>query len=157
MTLKDKRTVLLRPAVSSDGAEIRNLFHSMSDEDVTTRFFRTVRGLSAADVQRLCNVNFENEVAFVAVAGTRENPQIVAQSLLLHRPVDQPRRDRVHGQPALAGLRPRRRAAAADDRARQGARRARLRRGDHVDQRAHDQAGERRVVERAGRVRRRRR
>ena len=80
VTLKDKRTVLLRPAVSSDGAEIRNLFHSMSDADVTTRFFRAVRGLSADDVQRLCNVNFENEVAFVAVAGTRENPKIVAQS-----------------------------------------------------------------------------
>jgi acyl-CoA hydrolase/GNAT superfamily N-acetyltransferase len=80
VTLRDKRTVLLRPAVSSDGAEIRNLFHSMSVEDVKTRFFRTVRGLSSADVQRLCNLNFENEVAFVAVAGTRENPEIVAQS-----------------------------------------------------------------------------
>ena len=80
VTLKDKRTVLLRPAVSSDAAEIRNLFHGMSVEDVKTRFFRTVRGLSDSDVQRLCNVNFENEVAFVAVAGTRENPQIVAQS-----------------------------------------------------------------------------
>ena len=79
-TLRDGRTVLLRPAVSSDGAEVRNLFHSLSDQDVTTRFFRAVRGLSAADVQRLCNVNFENEVAFVAVAGTRENPQIVGQS-----------------------------------------------------------------------------
>ncbi len=80
VTLKDKRTVLLRPAVSSDAAEIRNLFHGMSVEDVKTRFFRTVRGLSDSDVQRLCNVNFENEVAFVAVAGTRENPEIVAQS-----------------------------------------------------------------------------
>jgi acyl-CoA hydrolase/GNAT superfamily N-acetyltransferase len=80
VTLKDQRTVLLRPAVSSDAAEIRNLFHGMSVEDVKTRFFRTVRGLSSADVQRLCNLNFENEVAFVAVAGTRENPEIVAQS-----------------------------------------------------------------------------
>jgi acyl-CoA hydrolase/L-amino acid N-acyltransferase YncA len=80
VTLKDKRTVLLRPAVSSDGAEIRNLFHGMSSQDVTTRFFRAVRALSAEDVQRMCNVNFENEVAFVALAGTRENHRIVAQS-----------------------------------------------------------------------------
>jgi RimJ/RimL family protein N-acetyltransferase len=79
-TLKDRRTVLLRPAVASDGAGIRDLFHSMSDTDVTTRFFRAVRSLSTDDVQRLCNVNFENEVAFVAVTGTRENPRIVAQS-----------------------------------------------------------------------------
>ena len=80
VVLKDKRSVLLRPAVSTDGDSVRDLFHSLSEEDVFTRFFRTVRALSANDVQRLCNVNFENEVAFVAVTGSRENPQIVAQS-----------------------------------------------------------------------------
>jgi len=80
VVLKDKRSVLLRPAVSTDGDSIRDLFHSLSEEDVFTRFFRTVRALSGNDVQRLCNVNFENEVAFVAVTGTRENPQIVAQA-----------------------------------------------------------------------------
>jgi acyl-CoA hydrolase/GNAT superfamily N-acetyltransferase len=80
VVLKDKRSVLLRPAVSTDGDSVRDLFHSLSEEDVFTRFFRTVRALSSNDVQRLCNVNFENEVAFVAVTGSRENPQIVAQS-----------------------------------------------------------------------------
>ncbi len=80
VVLKDKRSVLLRPAVTTDGDSIRDLFHSLSEEDVFTRFFRTVRALSGNDVQRLCNVNFENEVAFVAVTGTRENPQVVAQS-----------------------------------------------------------------------------
>lgn len=78
--LKDKRSVLVRPAVSSDADDIRNLFHRLSERDVYTRFFRKVRGLSNKEVQRLCNVNFENEVAFVALTGTRENPQIVAQS-----------------------------------------------------------------------------
>ncbi len=122
MTLKDRRTVLLRPTVSSDAAEIRNLFHGMSVEDVKTRFFRTVRGLSDSDVQRLCNVNFENEVAFVAVAGTRENPQIVAQSCYFIDPSDRPRRDRVHRlSPRVAGLAASGAAhAAADGRARQG-------------------------------------
>ncbi len=80
VTLKDRRTVLLRPAVAPDGNDIRNLFHQLSDRDVFTRFFRHVRGLSNRDVQRLCNVNFENEIAFVAVSGTRENPQIVGQA-----------------------------------------------------------------------------
>ena len=37
VTLKDKRTVLLRPAVSSDAAEIRNLFHGMSVEECDRR------------------------------------------------------------------------------------------------------------------------
>jgi len=78
--LKDGRSVLLRPAVSTDGNGIRDLFHSMSESDVYTRFFRKVRELSGQDVQRLCNVDFENEVAFVAVTGPRENPEIVAQA-----------------------------------------------------------------------------
>ena len=72
--------MLLRPAVSSDGEAIRTLFHRLSERDVFTRFFRKVHGLSSKEVQRLCNLNFENEVAFVAVTGTREDPQIVAQS-----------------------------------------------------------------------------
>ena len=78
--LKDKRSLLLRPAVAADSNAIRDLFHSMSEGDVYTRFFRKVRELSGQDVQRLCNVNFENEVAFVAVSGTRENPRIVAHA-----------------------------------------------------------------------------
>jgi acyl-CoA hydrolase len=80
VALKDQRSVLLRPSASSDGEAIRQLFHRLPDQDVYTRFFRKVRGLSNKEVQRLCNVNFENEVAFVAATGPRENPQIVAHA-----------------------------------------------------------------------------
>lgn len=80
LTLKDGRTVMLRPASSSDAQGIRDLFHHLSEADVYTRFFRHVRGLSNAEVQRLCNVNYENEVAFVATAGTREESLIVGQA-----------------------------------------------------------------------------
>lgn len=86
VTLKDGRTVMLRPALSSDAQGIRNLFHHLSEADVYTRFFRHVRGLSNAEVQRLCNVNYENEVAFVATAGTREAPRIVGQSCYFINP-----------------------------------------------------------------------
>ena len=78
--VKDSRRVLVRPSTSSDGPGIRELFHQLTDRDRYTRFFRKVRGLSDRDVQRLCNVNFETEVAFVAAFGERENPQIVAQA-----------------------------------------------------------------------------
>lgn len=80
VALKDQREVLLRPATSSDGEAIRSLFHRLPERDVYTRFFRQVRGLSDKDIQRLCNLNFENEVAFVAVTGSRENSQVVAQA-----------------------------------------------------------------------------
>ena len=87
VTLKDGRTVLLRPSGSNDGDAIRDLFHRLSDRDRYTRFFRKVRGLSDRDVQRLCNMDFDNEVAFVAVSGTRENPQVVAQGCYFTDPV----------------------------------------------------------------------
>ncbi len=80
VTLKDNRSVLLRPALSSDAQGIRALFHHLSKADVFTRFFHNVRGLSDAEVERLCNVNYENEVAFVAISGSREESTIVGQS-----------------------------------------------------------------------------
>ena len=84
--LKDNRSVMLRPAMSSDAHGIRDLFHHLSEADVYTRFFRHVRGLSNAEVQRLCNLNYENEVAFVATAGSREESIIVAQSCYFVNP-----------------------------------------------------------------------
>lgn len=84
--LKDTREVLLRPAGAGDGDAVRKLFHQMPDRDVYTRFFRKVRGLSLADVQRLCNVNFETEVAMVAVTGSREQTEIVAHGLYVLDP-----------------------------------------------------------------------
>ena len=77
VTLKHDRTVMLRPATTSDAAGIRALFHHLTDEDIYTRFFRRVQGLSNKDVQRLCNLNYETEVAFVAATGPRENQEIV--------------------------------------------------------------------------------
>lgn len=86
IALNDMREVLLRPALSSDSEAIRQLFHHLSDRDVYTRFFHKVCSLSNQDVQRLCNVNFENEVAFVAVTGTRENHQVVAHAMYVVDP-----------------------------------------------------------------------
>lgn len=80
-TLKDGRPVLLRPALPTDGERVRDLFHRLPDRDVYTRFFRKIRSLSLKDVQRLCNLNDENEVALVAVVGPREDPQVVAHAL----------------------------------------------------------------------------
>jgi GNAT superfamily N-acetyltransferase len=56
---------------------MRELFHAMSEQNVYTRFFQRLKTLSFADAQQLCNVNFEDEVAFLAVAGEREHEEIV--------------------------------------------------------------------------------
>ena len=85
-TLKDGRDVLLRPAGPTDGDPVRDLFHRLPERDVYTRFFRKIKGLSLRDVQRLCNLDDETEVALVAVTGARENPMVVAHALYVVDP-----------------------------------------------------------------------
>jgi len=41
------------------------------------RFFRDLSALTYEEAQRLCNVDFEKDVAFVAVVGPRENEEII--------------------------------------------------------------------------------
>jgi acyl-CoA hydrolase/L-amino acid N-acyltransferase YncA len=69
--------LLIRPAHAADADALRALFHLLSPDDVYTRFFRRVRSLSYQDLQTLCNVNHETQVAFLAVTGPRENEVVV--------------------------------------------------------------------------------
>ncbi len=75
--LDGKSPLLIRPARASDAMAMKDLFYHMSQHDIYTRFFHPVKALSFNEAQRLCNVNFETEVAFVAAIGSRENEQIV--------------------------------------------------------------------------------
>jgi len=86
VNLKNGRPVMLRPAHASDAEGIRALFHTMPAEDVFTRFFRSVKSLSNGEVARLCNLNYETEVAFVAVEGPRENERVIGQSCYFVNP-----------------------------------------------------------------------
>lgn len=74
---KDGKTLRLRPARASDAMALKDLFHTLSSNDVYTRFFRRMAFLSYQDAQRLCNVDFEQDVAFVAVDGPRDHEVII--------------------------------------------------------------------------------
>jgi acyl-CoA hydrolase/RimJ/RimL family protein N-acetyltransferase len=74
--VRDGRELRVRPARASDGDAIREVFHDMSEDDVYTRFFRRLTCLSFVETQRLCNVNYDTEVAFVAVEGPPENERV---------------------------------------------------------------------------------
>jgi len=80
VTLKGGRTVRLRPSRASDMDALLELFHALSAEDVYTRFFQRLKTLTCSQTQQLCNVNFDTEVAFIAVAGERENEKIVGSA-----------------------------------------------------------------------------
>jgi RimJ/RimL family protein N-acetyltransferase len=56
------------------------LFHRLSPDDIYTRFFRRVRSLSYRELQTLCNVNHDTEVAFLGVTGPRESEKVVGSA-----------------------------------------------------------------------------
>lgn len=78
--------ILLRPARAADADALRALFHHLSPDDVYTRFFRRVRSLSYQDLQTLCNVNHETQVAFLAVTGPRENEAVIGSGCYFLNP-----------------------------------------------------------------------
>src|SRR5215813_12240365 len=80
VTLKNEVKVMIRPARAADAGALQGLFHRLSEDDVYTRFFRRLRSLSYRELQTLCNVNHETEVAFLAVTGPRENEKIIGSA-----------------------------------------------------------------------------
>jgi acyl-CoA hydrolase/GNAT superfamily N-acetyltransferase len=80
VTLKNGAAVLIRPARAADAGALQALFHRLSPDDVYTRFFRRISSLSYAELQNLCNVNHETDVAFLAVTGPRENEVVVGSA-----------------------------------------------------------------------------
>ncbi|WP_162918355.1 GNAT family N-acetyltransferase [Taklimakanibacter deserti] len=86
LTLLNGAEVLIRPAHAADADALRALFHRLSPDDVYTRFFRKVRSLAYQDLQTLCNVNHETQVAFLAVTGPREHEVVVASGCYFLNP-----------------------------------------------------------------------
>ena len=84
--LKNGVEVLIRPARAADAGALQALFHRLSPDDVYTRFFRRVRSLSLRELQTLCNVNHDTEVAFLAVIGPRENEVVVGSACYFLNP-----------------------------------------------------------------------
>ena len=84
--LKNSSKVLIRPSKASDVGMLQDLFYGMSKEDVYTRFFRRLESLGVSEAQFLCNVDYQNEVAFLAVIGEREHEEIVGSSCYFVNP-----------------------------------------------------------------------
>jgi acyl-CoA hydrolase/RimJ/RimL family protein N-acetyltransferase len=80
VTLKKGAKIMIRPARAGDAGALEAMFHRLSPDDVYTRFFRHVRSLTYPELQTLCNVNHETEVAFLAVTGPRENEEVVGSA-----------------------------------------------------------------------------
>jgi acyl-CoA hydrolase len=78
--LRDGREVCLRPTRTSDTRAMQDLFYRLSDEDRETRFLHKLSSLTDTAAQHLCSVDYEEEMAFVAVVGPSAHERIVAAS-----------------------------------------------------------------------------
>ena len=86
VTLKNNQKVLIRPSRASDVRKLQEIFYDLSIRDVYTRFFSHLKALPLSQAEYLCNVDYENDMAFVAVAGDRETNLIVGSSCYFANP-----------------------------------------------------------------------
>jgi acyl-CoA hydrolase/GNAT superfamily N-acetyltransferase len=86
MALSDQTRIVVRPSKASDVTGLQDLFYKLPSGDVYTRFFRHLKQLSVSEAEHFCNVDYENEMAFVATVGDRENEQIIGSSFYVVDP-----------------------------------------------------------------------
>jgi acyl-CoA hydrolase/RimJ/RimL family protein N-acetyltransferase len=86
--LRDGRHIRMRPTRAGDRRGLQELFHRLSEKDVTTRFFNRLTSLTDQAADHLCNVDHDEEMAFAAVTGPPENERIVATSSYYRDPRD---------------------------------------------------------------------
>ncbi len=78
--LKNGMKVLIRPSRASDERGLQDLFYHLTPKDVYTRFFTKLDSLSVSKAQHLCNVDYDHEMAFVAVTGEKEEDERIVGS-----------------------------------------------------------------------------
>jgi RimJ/RimL family protein N-acetyltransferase len=88
LPLRDGGTVTVRPTLAGDRDEMQELFYRLPEKDVATRFFNRLTSLTDQAADHLCNVDYDEEMAFAAVVGPPENQQIVATSSYYRDPRD---------------------------------------------------------------------
>ncbi|WP_376090011.1 GNAT family N-acetyltransferase [Roseomonas sp. CCTCC AB2023176] len=67
VTLRDGRSVVVRPIRPEDAEALADAFRRLSPEDVRYRFFNRLREIPAAQLARLTQIDYDREMAFVAV------------------------------------------------------------------------------------------
>lgn len=67
VTLRDGREVLVRPMRPEDEPLLGTFFSGLSSDDLFTRFFREVKELGQSELARMTQIDYEREMAFIAV------------------------------------------------------------------------------------------
>lgn len=77
-TTKDGTKLLIRPIRPADEDLIKDMFYSFSEQTKYLRYHGTLKAMPHNKVQVFCNVDYDTEMALVAVRGTGGHEEIVA-------------------------------------------------------------------------------
>lgn len=84
--LKNRARIVVRPSKASDVTGLQDLFYKLPPQDIYTRFFRHLKKLSVPEAEKFCNVDYENEMAFVVTKGVREQEKIIGSAFYVKDP-----------------------------------------------------------------------
>lgn len=95
-TARDGRLLLVRPIRPEDAAAHAEAFRNLAPEDVRWRFFSQIKELPPAQLARMTQIDYDREMAFVAVDSSGEGPpRTVGVARLIREPGGAP------GDPAV--------------------------------------------------------
>ena len=77
-TLRDGTEIFFRPVKPTDEPALSEMLYSLSSESVQTRYFTHTMTFPHRDVQKLANIDYQNELAIVAVVPGPSGEEIVA-------------------------------------------------------------------------------
>ena len=78
LQLKNGESVFIRPVIASDEDQLREMFYDLSSESRLFRFFSPLRDLPHRKAQPMVNVDYENQMALVALQGWPKEEAIVS-------------------------------------------------------------------------------
>ena len=85
-TLKDGTQILFRPVKPTDEPALSEMLYSLSTQSVHTRFFTHTTTFPHKDVQKVANIDYQDELAIVAVVPGPAGEEIVAIAQYFHDP-----------------------------------------------------------------------
>jgi len=78
--LNSGESILIRPAKASDFRGLQDFLYHTDQKEVASRFHGPVSSLPESKYGKFVNVDYENNMAFVAIAGENEDERIVANA-----------------------------------------------------------------------------
>jgi len=88
-TLKDGTTVFVRPIKPTDEPLIKDMFYDFSERTVYLRYHATLKSMPHNSLQVFCNVDYETEMALVAVVQHDDIEEIVGVARYMMEPAEQ--------------------------------------------------------------------